>query len=289
MNTEKTTILYRFFINHSIKSHVCVLKIKGMFLMSDKPKINKKAMLIDFLIPCLILGILTIIFRITNLDIWIQKQFYTYPGPGFNRYAVPWYFFYKYGTLPPVIYFVILCVIFVFGLFMKRILVSLDFIKFAKRDFVINLKKYRKATFFAVLLMILGPGLVVNAIFKNNWGRPRPEDCTIFRGEYQFVSVWSEGDDDGINGSFPAGHPSVGFFLFFLFFVYRKRNKAAAYSGLILGLVYGGILGLARIVQGGHFTSDVLWCGGFIYLIALIQYYCFRYDIPPEEKKVISE
>jgi len=251
--------------------------------MTDKPKINKKELLIDFLIPCLILGILTFIFRTTNLDIWLQKQFYTFPGPGFNRYAMPWYYFYKYGTMPPVIYFIVLCVIFVFGLFMKRMIIGFDFIKFKKYDLILNLKKYRKATFFAVLLMILGPGLVVNAILKNNWGRPRPEDCKVFNGEFQYVKVWSFGDDNQINGSFPAGHPSVGFFLFFLYFVYKKRNKAAAYSGLALGLIYGFILGLTRVVQGGHFPSDVLWCGGFIYLIALILYYCFRYDIPPDK------
>ena len=193
--------------------------------MTDKPKINKKELLIDFLIPCLILAILTWIFRSTNLDIWIQKQFYINPGPGFNRYAVPWYFIYKHGTLPPVLFFVMICIVFVFGLFMTRILIKLDFIKFKKYKFSIPLKKYRKATFFAVLLMIIGPGLVVNAIFKNNWGRPRPEDCKIFNGEYQFVTVWSTGDDNQINGSFPAGHPSVGFFCFSYFSFIEKEKK----------------------------------------------------------------
>jgi lipid A 4'-phosphatase len=253
--------------------------------MTDKPKINKKMLLIDFLIPCLILGILTYIFRTTNLDIWIQKQFYTYPGPGFDRYAVPWYFIYKHGPLPGIIFFVIICVVFVFGLFMTRMVINFDFIKFNKYSLAINFKKYRKSAFFAILLMILGPGLVVNAIFKNNWGRPRPEDCKVFNGQFQYTKVWSTGDDNQINGSFPAGHPSVGFFLFFLFFIYRSSKKKRAYAFLLLALLYGGLLGAARIIQGGHFTSDVLWCGGFIYLIGLIQYYCFRYDIPPLETK----
>jgi lipid A 4'-phosphatase len=250
--------------------------------MTKKPKINKKKLLIDFLIPCLILGVLTYIFRHTNLDIWLQKQFFISPGPGFNREAMPWYFFYEYGTLPPVIFFIIICVVFVFGLFMKRIVIGLDFIKFKRFDLQIGLKRYRKAAFFAVLLMILGPGIVVNAVFKNNWGRPRPQDCKVFNGEYSYTKVWDMGKDAGINGSFPAGHPSVGFFLFFLFFIYKKTKKKRAYAFLLLALIYGGILGLTRMIQGGHFASDVIWCGGFIYLIGLIQYYCFRYDVPPQ-------
>jgi membrane-associated PAP2 superfamily phosphatase len=36
------------------------------------------------------------------------------------------------------------------------------------------------------------------------------------------------------------------------------------------GLVYGCIMGMARIIQGGHFLSDVLWSAGFVYLTALV-------------------
>jgi len=32
-------------------------------------------------------------------------------------------------------------------------------------------------------------------------------------------------------------------------------------------------MGLGRMIQGGHFASDVIWAGGLIYLIGLILYY----------------
>ena len=257
--------------------------------MSTKPKINKKELLIDFLIPGIILTVFTIIFRTTNLDLWIQNQFYIEKAHTFNRYAMPWYYFYKFGPMPAVIYFIVLCVIFVFGFFLVKIVLDFDIPKYKKFVYNFNIRKYRKATFYAVLVMILGPGLLVNSIFKNSWGRPRPEECKIYNGEFAYVKVWSHSKDNPSNGSFPAGHPSVGFFLVFLYFLYRKRNKKAAYAGLALSLIYGIILGLTRMIQGGHFASDVLWCWGFVYLSALILYYCFRYDIPPETDNKITE
>ena len=42
---------------------------------------------------------------------------------------------------------------------------------------------------------------------------------------------------------------------------------------LLLGLGYGGLMGLGRMIQGAHFFSDVVWAGGFVYLTALSFYY----------------
>jgi len=37
-------------------------------------------------------------------------------------------------------------------------------------------------------------------------------------------------------------------------------------------------MGVARMVQGGHFPSDVLWAGGMVYLVGLSLYYLLRLD-----------
>ena len=37
-------------------------------------------------------------------------------------------------------------------------------------------------------------------------------------------------------------------------------------------------MGTARVVQGGHFPSDVVWAGGFTYLTGLGLSYFFRFD-----------
>ncbi len=37
-------------------------------------------------------------------------------------------------------------------------------------------------------------------------------------------------------------------------------------------------MAIVRMIQGGHFASDVLWAGGFTYLTGLIFYYVLKFD-----------
>ena len=39
-----------------------------------------------------------------------------------------------------------------------------------------------RAAVFLVLSLLLGPGLLVNVILKDNWGRPRPGSVVEFGG-----------------------------------------------------------------------------------------------------------
>ena len=52
------------------------------------------------------------------------------------------------------------------------------------------------------------------------------------------------------------------------------RRRSAWLRGLVLGgaLAYGSLLGATRIIQGGHFLSDVLWSGSLMcFLVATLQ------------------
>ena len=62
----------------------------------------------------------------------------------------------------------------------------------------------------------------------------------------------------------------------------RNRKKVLAYSVLAVGIGYGIIIGIARMMAGGHFASDVLWAGLIVWLTALTGYYLFRVDKPME-------
>ncbi|MDE4955228.1 PAP2 family protein, partial [Francisella tularensis subsp. holarctica] len=46
--------------------------------------------------------------------------------------------------------------------------------------------KYRKAILFIAVCLWIGPGLVVNYVFKDHWGRPRPVMVKQFNGEKIF-------------------------------------------------------------------------------------------------------
>ncbi|MGB9041434.1 MAG: PAP2 family protein, partial [Pseudolabrys sp.] len=45
-----------------------------------------------------------------------------------------------------------------------------------------------RAVVFLIGTMVLAPGLLVNVLLKDHWGRPRPIDVTQFGGNDRFVS-----------------------------------------------------------------------------------------------------
>jgi hypothetical protein len=74
----------------------------------------------------------------------------------------------------------------------------------------------------------------------------------------------------------------MGFYLAIPWLFYRNRKKVMAYSILGIGIAYGILIGLARMMAGGHFASDVVWAGGLTWFVALIGFYLFRPDKPVE-------
>lgn len=128
--------------------------------------------------------------------------------------------------------------------------------------------RQRRAALYLLLVMLIGPGLLVNTLFKDQWGRARPSQVTEFGGSKQFTRAAVPADQCKKNCSFVSGHASVGFFFLAFAFVWPRRRALWFAVGTGLGL---GI-GLVRMMQGGHFFSDVVFCGIVVYLAARILY-----------------
>ncbi len=229
----------------------------------------KRSILLDFAGVVVLLIVTTILFRVSDLDLTLQKVFFR-PGEGwiFSDLGIC-RFLYTYGPVPAIV----LVVASLFGLIGSR--------------WIRPIAPYRKALLFIVVLYLLGPGLVVNGIFKAHWDRPRPRDVEAFGGSRPFLPVWEKGHS-GHGRSFPSGHASVGFFLFAPYFLLRQRSLKWALSFLAIGVSAGISIGIVRMVQGGHFASDVLWSGGFVYLcgiglLALCQL-SHRYSLSPSPR-----
>jgi lipid A 4'-phosphatase len=115
---------------------------------------------------------------------------------------------------------------------------------------------------FIILSFVLGPGLIVNGLLKNHWGRARPRDIEIFGGNAQFTDALTSAHECLKNCSFVSGEAS-GFFTFALVlsltFVPAIRQPASRYAALAglwcLALLAGGL----RIAVGAHFLSDVVF------------------------------
>jgi membrane-associated PAP2 superfamily phosphatase len=132
--------------------------------------------------------------------------------------------------------------------------------------------QYKSIVSTYLIALIVGPGIIVNAILKSNWGRPRPVQINNFNGEHQFLEFFQY-NFGGFGNSFTSGHASVPLiFTVFGFFFITKNNKAIGTKILYFCILWFLLTGLARIMAGGHFLSDVVWSGYISYLIAWISY-----------------
>ncbi len=210
----------------------------------------------DLIVFSLVFGILTIPFFLFDLDIVLQKPYYNPQKGWFLMNVFFWDFLYKYG-----IYLGYLLV------FIALAVVSISY-------WNKNAVKWRKASYFILFVMIFGPGVLVNATFKEHWGRPRPREVKQFDGVENYIKPWVKGDTNG--KSFPCGHASMGFILSIPFLFLRRRYKTWAWVFFIFGTLYGLLIGYARMVAGGHFASDVLWSAGMVWFAGIVGYYLLK-------------
>jgi lipid A 4'-phosphatase len=123
-----------------------------------------------------------------------------------------------------------------------------------------------RAAIFLLLSLALGPGLTVNTIFKDHWGRARPGQITQFGGTRQFTPDFVPSDQCRRNCSFPAGDPAMGFYLVSVALL--AGSAPLRRNGVIAAVAIGAALGVVRLAQGGHFLSDILASGFLVIAIA---------------------
>lgn len=115
---------------------------------------------------------------------------------------------------------------------------------------------WRHASTVFLCAALLGPGLVIEGVFKNTVGRPRPVQVEAFGGAATFQGPFAIGDNPEAHRSFCSSHAAAGFALMGLGLtcgpVWRRR-------WFLIGLVSGAVIGVGRIMQGGHFLSDVIF------------------------------
>jgi lipid A 4'-phosphatase len=115
---------------------------------------------------------------------------------------------------------------------------------------------WRHVSIVFLCAALLGPGLVIEGVFKNTVGRPRPVQIEQFGGSQAFQGPFALGDNPQAHRSFCSSHAAAGFALMGLGLTcgptWRRR-------WFLIGLVSGAVIGAGRIMQGGHFLSDVVF------------------------------
>ncbi|MEW6992155.1 phosphatase PAP2 family protein [Colwelliaceae bacterium 6441] len=203
----------------------------------------------------------------SSFDLWLTSQFWS-PESGFylkdSWWATTVYIIFRHmpNYLVPLL------------------LVGMIFPYFIKRY-----KPIQKKANFLFLVLLIGPGVIVHLVFKENWDRPRPRDVVQFQGEKTFSPAFLIADQPGNNKSFISGHAAMGYF--FISFAWLMRKRRYFWFGIIIG----SVVSFGRIVQGGHFLTDVLTSGFVVYFTCqIVSYYLLGYSrIRPKKDATLSK
>lgn len=133
------------------------------------------------------------------------------------------------------------------------------YIKHKKLKLILNY-----SAFFLFFTAIIGPGLIVNTVLKDNFGRARPKQIKEFNGNKEFTKAFIITDQCKKNCSFSSGHAAMGFYFTAIAYVVSTLYFTRIY---LLGIAFGTLVGLSRIIMGGHFASDVITSGVIVLLL----------------------
>lgn len=173
----------------------------------------------------------------TGLDLWAAALFI---GDTAQVHAVHWWWVKLINAYVPAAFRVVVLIAFVAWLVL------------ALRQ---RATQWKLVLAFVVLGITVGPGLVVNSGFKDNWQRARPYQVQPFGGTQQFTRAAVMTDQCDNNCSFVSGHVACGFFLASMMLVDRRRRVLWGVAGVGSGFA----IGFARMADGAHWLSDVLW------------------------------
>ncbi len=183
-----------------------------------------------------------------GLDVWVTQVFYDPSSHSFPANQSPWvHALYVATPWLTRTCFVAACVVF-FCLKMP-----------SKRHAL----GWQRRVLAWLLMAIVGLGGVVDWGLKDNVGRPRPEQLDIFGSTKPFVPAFTLSTHCDVNCGFVSGHAAAGFSVMAwgMWSTWSRRKRwlvAATLSGFVIGAV--------RIVQGGHFLSDVVFAGWAVWL-----------------------
>lgn len=126
---------------------------------------------------------------------------------------------------------------------------------------------------FVLALFVAGPGIVVNGILKEHWGRARPDTVTDFGGERLFAGPFWPSDQCAHNCSFVSGEAAAAMALgISLYVILRHLNPSPVVwrAGLVVAVTVPVLGAALRVIAGRHFLSDVICAGLIVAGLALL-------------------
>ncbi len=120
---------------------------------------------------------------------------------------------------------------------------------------------------FVVSALAVGPGLTINLVFKDLWGRARPIQIEAFGGHAVFTPVWMFSDACRANCSFVSGEGAGAAWMVAAILVLTPARWRLI--AVPVTLAYAVALSMNRLAFGGHFLSDILLSWGLTAMVML--------------------
>jgi lipid A 4'-phosphatase len=205
-----------------------------------------------FIVISIFAGVIFFIFP--QIDLYISSLFVK-SGKFYLEDNSVVKFIYHFGPVPTILLAVFVCIALVYMIFRK----TNTFLGFDKKSYLF--------AFFCLLIIL---GILVNNGFKEFSGRARPRNIVEFGGDKKFTRVFVISNQCESNCSFVSGHASSGFIFCVLSLLFKGKKRRYMF---LFGIFMGSLLGIIRIIGGGHFLSDVYFSFVIVYFFGLIIHY----------------
>ena len=131
-----------------------------------------------------VLLLATVLLEAFDADRRLASLFFR-SGAGWYLAKAPiWVWLHDYGTIPGLVLTLAALTMWLAALYVPR------------------MKAWRKPCLLVVLTTVIGAGLLVNAVLKQYWGRPRPDQTVEFGGKWEYRPILSPGTPG--QGSVPS-------------------------------------------------------------------------------------
>lgn len=220
-----------------------------------KKKIIETSIKYHFLLWLFFLVIFScVFFFFSELDKDISYYFYDFPNARWRlQQNLGVRFFYAYGGVPQLLALNILWFFLLWRFIQKK-----SFITFSK-------------TLLIIASIFLSEFFV--SVAKEFFARARPRDIVLFGGDDIFTGFLRLGEA-GL--SFPSSHAKSGFIMVVLFYFFLASRLKIAYFFLGFSFVWGIAISFARIAQGGHFFSDIIFSLFLAHFVVIVMAYIFK-------------